>query len=415
MESYSVAPHILALAGLFFIAVVSAIVLKKIKIPYTIGLVVIGVFLAYFLKRIDSLDAVRDIRLSHDVIMYVLLPTLIFDAAININARALFKNITPILILAVPGLLVSTFVVGFLLNLVTPLHLGTAVLFGALISATDPVAVVSLFKEIGAPEKLSILVDGESLFNDATAIVMFNIILVAIVSEIPMDLGGILSGVMDFFFVFFGGILVGIIIGYIVLFITKFSKDDPLIHLALTSLLAYTSFIVAEYYMEVSGVMAVLAGGILLSWYGAERFPKASRIQIEHFWEYATFVCNSFIFLLLGVAELQLLGFIGHSSNIVLYVICAIITVTIARLIVVYIVPYMFPLKFGKVEAKYKAVIFWGGLRGAVPLALVLSLSKYIEDQQLLVELTLGIVLFTLLVQGTTIKPLMKILKLGSE
>ena len=142
------------------------------------------------------------------------------------------------------------------------------------------------------------------------------------------------------------------------MFITKFSKNDPLIHLALTSLLAYTSFIVAEYYLEVSGVMAVLAGGILLSWYGADKFPETSRVQIEHFWEYATFVCNSFIFLLLGVAELQLLGFIGHSSYIALYIVLAIIIVTIARLVVVYIVPYMFPLKLERLRASTRLLFF---------------------------------------------------------
>ncbi|MCP4181229.1 MAG: hypothetical protein GY756_25990 [bacterium] len=410
MISGSLAPHILAVIVLFFIAAISALGLKRLKIPYTIGLVIIGVIIAYIARDIDALDAIRDIRLSHDVILYVLLPTLIFEAATTIDAKMLFKNLVPILNLAIIGLVISTAIVGFIVFQFTPLELGTAVLFGALISATDPVAVVALFKEIGAPKRLCILVDGESLFNDATAIVLFNIIVISIVSHLKFNLENVFHGIIEFLIVFFGGILTGIIMGYIIVLIIKFSKSDTLINLALSTVLAYTSFIVAEYYFEVSGVMAVLAAGIMLSWYGAHNFADEMKNQLHHFWEYASFVCNSFIFLLLGVAELHIIGLIGHSRSIIMYIIVAIIAASLARLIVVCFIPRILPFKSEKIANSYKAVIFWGGLRGAVPLALVLSLSRHFENQQLLVELTLGVVLFTLIVQGTTINPLMKLL-----
>ena len=410
----TIVPHILAIIILFFIASISAIFLRRIKIPYTIGLVVIGVLLAYFLQDIEGLDMVRDIRLSHDVILYILLPTLIFDAATNIDCKMLMKNIVPILNLAIPGLILSTAIVGFIINKLTPLEFGTAFLFGALISATDPVAVVALFKEIGAPERLNILVDGESLFNDATAIVLFNIIVAAVVSQTTMNIQNIVNGVIEFCVVFFGGMLTGIVIGFLIISVMRYAKNDPLIHIALSTVLAYVSFIVAEYYLEVSGVMSVLAAGIMLSWYGSMHFKKETKEQLRHFWEYASFVCNSFIFLLLGVAELHLIVLIGHSRSLMLYVITAIVSVTIARLIVVYFIPNVLPFRKVKIDTGYKTIMFLGGLRGAVPLALALSLSRHFEDQQLIVELTLSVVLFTLIVQGTTIKPLMKLLKIKS-
>ena len=413
MEIYSLAPHILAIVALFFIATMSAIVLKRLKTPYTLGLVIVGMTLAYLIKDVQVFDTVRDIRLSHDVIIYILLPTLIFNAAIDIDVRLLIKNLVPILILAIPGLLVSTAIIATMAFHMTPLHVGTAILFGALISATDPIAVVALFKEIGAPEKLSILLDGESLFNDATAIVLFNLIIIILISHIEMNAVNFLVGLWDFLFVFFGGLLTGVVTGYAIVSIIKYSKSDPLIHLALSTILAYLTFTIAEHYLGVSGVMAVLAAGIVLNWHGTLNFPEASKRQLKHFWAYASFICNSFIFLLLGVAELQLINLIGHSNSIIMYIIVAILSVTLARLVIVYFLPYkLFVSSLGKVEKHYKTIIFWGGLKGAVPLALAISLSRHFQDQQLIVELTLGVVLFTLLVQGTTVKPLMKLFRI---
>lgn len=415
MEHESIAPHILAIIALFFIAAISSIALRRIKIPYTIGLVVVGVLIAYLAKDVEALDIVRDIRLSHDVILYILLPTLIFEASISINSKLLFKNLLPILIFAIPGLLISTFIVGTIMSIFTPLQLGTAILFGALISATDPVSVVSLFKEIGAPKRLTILVDGESLFNDAAAIVLFNIIVVSIVSQLTLDLDNVMYGTLDFLKVFFGGIAIGSIIGYAISWIIRHSNNEPATNIALSTVLSYTSFIVAEYFFEVSGVMAVLAAGMLLSWQGLTHFSKETEQQLYYFWEYAAFVCNSFIFLLLGVAELQLILMVGEKTSILLYVAIAVLAVTLARMFVVFAVPHIMPFGFKKIDNRYKAIIFWGGLRGAVPLALVLSLSRNFESQQLLVELTLGVVLFTLLVQGPTIKPLIRALGIDTE
>jgi monovalent cation:H+ antiporter, CPA1 family len=410
-------PHIMTIILLFLIASCSAIFLKKIKFPYTIGLVVIGIGFAFIIENIPSLRIIEDIALSHDVIFYILLPTLIFEASVNINSRLLVKNLLPVCALAMPGLIISTLIVGFFMSAVTPLQLGTAMLFGALISATDPVAVIALFKEIGAPKRLTMLVDGESLFNDATAIVAFNIIMGILVSGAMLNFKSIGNAGINFLLVFLGGLAVGIIIGFIITRLINLARRDPLTQVALSTITAYAAFIVADHYLKVSGVMSTLGAGLVVSWYGSTKFSNEVKEYMEQFWEFAAFAANSFIFLLLGITEWRLLIGHGHSPNLLYLLVITIIIVTFARMVVVYgLTPLLkFLPKNEKINIKYQTIIFWGGLRGAVPLALVLSLNPDFENQHLITELTLGIVLFTLLIQGTTTKPLMNFFKLNKK
>ena len=407
--------HILAIFILLLLAAVSSIMFKRIRFPYTIGLVIIGIVFLALTDSYQELAHLEDIKLSHDVIMYIILPTLIFDAAINIDSRLLVRNLLPVSALAIPGLIISTLIIGFLMCKFTPLHLGVAMLFGALISATDPVAVIALFNEIGAPKRLTMLVDGESLFNDATAIVAFNIVLAMILSGASMTIFTISSAAINFIYVFIGGLVVGLIIGFILTRLINLAKNEPLIQIALSTVTAYASFIIADHYLKVSGVMSTLGAGIIVSWYGSTRFTHEAKEYLKQYWEFAAFIANSFIFLMLGMIEWDLLIKQGHTPYLITYLIYTIIIVTFARFVVVYgIIPLLrlFP-KHEKISMGYKTVIFWGGLRGAVPLALVLSLGPNFENRQLIVEFTLGVVLFTLLIQGTTTKPLMGFFKLG--
>lgn len=402
---------------LLFTAAISAILLKRVKFPYTIGLVLIGIFLNYLATVVPVLEPIRNIKLTPDVILYVLLPTLIFSASFNIDSRMLVKNLVPVMMLAAPGLVISTVVTGFLMAWFTPLSLGSAMLFGALISATDPVAVVALFGEVGAPKRLNILVDGESLFNDATAIVVFRIIFGMIATGATWGIASLIKGSMDFCTVFFGGLLVGGVIGYIIIKITSLAKNDPLIQIALSTVAAYVAFILADYYLKVSGVMSAMGAGIVLSWFGLTKYNPEVKQYMTQFWEYASFVGNSFIFLLLGLTEASLLEDFSQVSGLIVNVAIAVAVVTFARALVVY---GLCPL-LGKIRRKdsidmpYQTVIFWGGLRGAVPLALSFSLATDFEHRRLIIELTLGVVLFTLLVQGTTISGLMRLFKLNKE
>lgn len=400
--------------SLLFIAALSAIVVKRIHFPYTVGLVLVGIALGFAAADVESLQSLREVRLTPEFILFLILPTLLFEAAINIHADVLFRNLPGVLMLATAGLLISMVIVGVSISSFTPLPLGVALLFGALISATDPVAVIALFKEVGVSTKLGTLVEGESLFNDATAIVTFNIILGIVLTGGAVSSGLLVDGVIEFLVVFFGGLAIGVVLSVIVLWIIALESSDQLVQIALTSVLAYLAFIVAEHVFHVSGVMAVVGAGIVAAWRAEIVFDEQVRHHVRAFWEYASFVANSLIFLLIGLTEYQLFEDLTHLGENFWYILIAIVVSIIARLLIIYgLTPLGNALskKAEPVSQPERAVMFWGGLKGAVPLALVLGLPQDFEHRVLLLDLTFGVVLFSLLVQGTTTGMLLR--KLG--
>ena len=415
MGDESLLNPIVVVVGLLFIAAISAIVVKRVRFPYTIGLVLVGIAIAFAAREFEALSRLREVRLTPDIILFLILPTLLFEAAINIPFDILKKNLVPVLVLATVGLLISMVIVGFVLSGFTPLSLGAALLFGALISATDPVAVIALFKELGVPKRLSTLVDGESLFNDATAIVTFNIMLGIVLTGGAVTAGLIAGGVWDFFIVFFGGIAIGVGLAAAVLWLVSLAAQDGLVQMTLTVVVAYVSFIVADHVLHVSGVMAVVGAGVYAAWYTARIDSEEMRHAIRMHWEFAAFVANSLIFLLIGLTEYQLLEDLGRYKEHIVYILIAFVAVTAARAVVVYgLSPLNNKLsKAEPVDLPYQTVMFWGGLRGAVPLALVLGLPRDFEHRVLLLDLTFGVVLFSLLVQGTSTNKLLGVLKLG--
>lgn len=415
MEEATLLKPIVVVIGLLFIAGISALVVKHVRFPYTIGLVLVGIALAFAARDFEALSDLREVKLTPDIILYLILPTLLFEAAINIHFDILRKNLVSILVLATVGLLISTLIVGVVMNGFTPLSLGAALLFGALISATDPVAVIALFKELGVPNRLSTLVDGESLFNDATAIVMFNILLGIVLTGGAFTAGLVTGGVVNFFVVFFGGLAIGVALAAVVLWLITLAGQDHLVQIAFTTVLAYVAFIVADHVLHVSGVMAVVGAGVYGAWRAAQVFDEKKRLVIRAYWEYAAFVANSLIFLLIGLTEYQAFENLARYRDQIVYILIAFVAVTAARAVVVY---GLSPLnnrlsKAEPVDLPYQTVMFWGGLRGAVPLALVLGLPRDFEHRVLLLDLTLGVVLFSLLVQGTTINTLLHVFKLG--
>jgi len=400
--------------GLLLAASFSAILFRRIKFPYTIGLVLVGILLFVLGDQIRMLKVMQHIHLTPNIILYILLPTLIFDAAIHIDSRLLLKNLTPVLTLAAPGLVLATAVTGLIIAWLTPLSIGSAMLFGALISATDPVAVIALFKELGAPRRLTMLVDGESLFNDATAIVAFNIVM-GIVAGGAWSAGVLASSALNFVVVFAGGTLVGAIIGYLMILIIRMAGNDPLIEIAFSTVVAYAAFILANYYMELSGVMAAVGAGMVVNYYSSTRLTPEVRQYLHQFWGYASFVANSFIFLLLGLTETYLARDLGSIPRLLGYVAAAVFAIMASRALIVFLlVPLLNRLPRAEpIDWKNQAVMFWGGLRGALPIGLAGSLAWDFPGRSLIIQLTLGVVLFTLLVQGTTIKWLMTRLKMN--
>ena len=373
-------------------------------------MVIVGLILSGLASKIEALEVVNTFELSEELILFIFVPPLIFESALNMDSRLLLRNLTPVLTLAAPGLLISTAIVGFVLAWLTPLSLGQALLFGSLISATDPVAVIALFKELGVPKQLAILVEGESLFNDATAIVAFNIIFATVAAG---QVGGdaIQSGVVSFLVSFVGGIAVGAVFGYVMSRTMSLAQENSLVLATITTITTYGAFLIAEEVFAVSPVMAVVSAGLVVGWHKSNRLNAEERSYLGEFWEYAAFLANSLIFLLVGITASSFRFFeqLGETKSLLTILGTTIIVVLISRAIVVFtLVPLVNLFRESKIPLSYQAVSYWGGLRGAVCLALALSIDKEFPNRDLIVILTLGIALFTLLVPGTTIGKLIQ-------
>jgi CPA1 family monovalent cation:H+ antiporter len=369
-----------AIVILLLVASVVAIVARRFKIPYTVGLVLIGLAL--------GLLSEQKFEISPQLILALLVPPLVFEAAFHIRLEDLRRDFWLIVLLAVPGVILTTFLVGWVVSQGTGLAMPIALTFGALVSATDPVSVVALFRRLGAPRRLQVLLEGESLFNDGTAIVMFSLT-TAIVLNGSFSLA---SNVASFLTVAGGGILVGITLGLLIsTFIGRI--DEPLVETMLTAVLAFGSYLLAESF-HVSGVLAVVAAGLVNGNVGPRGMSPTTRIVVYNFWETAAFLANSFVFLLVGFA-IDLSQLLANWTAIA----WAILAVLAARAVAIYGLT-----AFAKqVPTNWKHILYWGGLRGAIVLALALSLPMQgaLNSQRgHLQAMAFGVVLFTLLVQG---------------
>jgi CPA1 family monovalent cation:H+ antiporter len=376
---------------LVLIATLVAIAVRRIRLPHTVALVLVG--LAITVRQ--PLDI---IELTPELILSLFVPPLIFEAAFHLDLRLLRENLSSILVLAVPGVLISALLVGGIVSLATGLPIATAIVFGALIAATDPVAVVALFRELGVPRRLATAVEGESLFNDGTAIVIFQIALgVALTGNFDPT-----RGVFDFFEIAFGGMAVGLALGWLVAQLIA-RIDDRLIASTLTTLLAYGAFILAEL-LHVSGVLAVVIAGILAGNLGTSRSSPTTKNMIFTLWEFLGFIANSIVFLLIGL-EVDLAELWADLGPIA----AAVLAVLVSRALVVYGFNWLISLVRGRpqMHSTWRHVFFWGGLRGAISLALALSLPTALGNRQTLLSMAFGVLLFTLMVQGTTIRSLL--------
>lgn len=388
MEQTSILEVEILLIELLIIISIVAVIVQRIQLPYTVALVLSGLVLAILPTPFENLN------LTADLILFLILPPLVFEAAFHLDMRELRSNLALIIVLAVAGVLISTLAVGGIVSL-AGVPLGIALLFGALISATDPVAVIAVFKELGVPRRLSYIVEGESLLNDGVAIVMFSIVL----GVVATGQFSAVRGVADFVLVTGGGMLVGGVVGVVANQVFQ-RIDDYLIETTLSTIVAYGSFVLAER-LDVSGVIAVVTAGLLVGNYGSQRsMSPSTRIVIENFWEYIAFIANSFVFLLIGLTiDLQLLV-----DNLA-YIAIGIVAVLAGRALAVYGLGWLANRASGRPSLAYRHVFFWGGLRGAIALALALSLPALPDDwRRSLLAMTFGVVLFTLLFQGTTIK-----------
>ncbi|MEP7187851.1 MAG: Na+/H+ antiporter [Roseiflexaceae bacterium] len=398
----------IAMIGLLLIISAVGIATRSLRVPYPIALVIAGLGLGVLLRSplpfVSGLE-LDQLHLTPHLILVVFLPALLFEATLHIEATTLRKSLLPIWLLAIPGVLLTAAIVGALVHWAVGFDWPTALLFGAIVAATDPIAVLAIFKRLGVPHELAVLVEGESLFNDGTAVVLSRILLGIVLA----GTWSIAGGVLNFVVVVGGGLLIGLATGSLFSRLTA-KIDDHLIEITLTTILTYGTFIAAEA-LEVSGVIAVVTAGLVLGNIGARRgMSPTTRLALLTFWEYIAFLLNSAIFLLIGL-EVNLGNLIGD----LLPAVIAIAAVLLARAVVVYglglIVLPLPPI----LPRRWLHVMFWSGLRGAVSLAVVLSLPFDLPTRPLLLNLTFGVVLFTLLVQGLSMGPLVRRLGLAGD
>ncbi|MEE3372090.1 MAG: cation:proton antiporter [Planctomycetota bacterium] len=399
--------------GLLLIAALCQALCKRVKLPFTVMLVLTGVLISQAVEGgLEFLAPLAVLQYAGaEIILFVFLPTLIFESAFNLDVRQLRANLAPILMLAVPGLLISTGLIGVIVHYTTGIPLNYALVLGSILSATDPVAVIALFKQLGAPARLTVLVEGESLFNDATAIVVSKI-LVGVVVMGTFTGSTALDGSVAFCITFFGGIAVGLVLGGLCGFLLGLVDDDPFIEISLTTIVAYASFVVGEHYLHVSGVMATVAAAVTLGGWGRTKISPSISHLLSEFWEFLAYIANALIFFLVGLRVD--LGELNATKGLLVWVIAAML---ISRAVVIFGgVPLL--RKFAApVSRRHQAVMYWGGLRGAIALAIALELpavakqfsdSATFEYADSFVALVTGAVLFTLLVPGLTIEQLMR-------
>jgi len=376
---------------LLLVAAAVSMLGRKLRLPYTVGLVLSGSALALSPLSLD-------IGLTKALIFSAFLPPLIFEAALQIPRPELRKDMVPIVVLATLGVLLATGVAVAGMHYLVRWPWETALLLGVLLAATDPVSVIATFKEAGVEGRLRLLVEAESLFNDGTAAVLFGVALAAI-GGAGMGVWGV---VQSFCVTVVGGVVCGAVVAAVALLLAG-RTDDHLVEITFTLIAAYGSFLLAEHF-HLSGVLATLTAGILLGNYGlCGTLTEKGRVEVISFWDYIAFVVNSLIFLLIGIQLAH------HSFGAVLIpIIAAIVLVLLGRALAVYGCSALFlGSRLWRISMPHQHILFWGGLRGALALALVLGLPPALPMRETLITVTFAVVAFSVIVQGLTVTPLM--------
>ncbi|HSU99752.1 MAG TPA: sodium:proton antiporter, partial [Roseiarcus sp.] len=411
------------LATLLVVVAVSQPVAVRLKVAPVVLLAVIGVAIgaasAVLLHTpagarfggVASLFA--DLPVGAETFIYVFLPLLVFEGAITVDVRRMLEDAAPILMLAVVATIVCTAVVGFALWPIAGLPLVVCLLLGSVVATTDPAAVIAVFRDVGAAARLTRLVEGEALLNDAAAIVMFTVLLGVIVSGKQPNL---LVGEEQFLISFFGGAALGFLGGRALLQLIPWTRDDRLAEATLTVALPYLVFIAAEQLVHVSGVVAVLCAGLTVSASGRSRITPYNWSFITDLWAQIAFWAHSLVFVLASILVPKLL--LDMQFHDVVLLAALIVAVFAARLIVLFLLlPLLSLVKLTEpISTAYKLAIAWGGLRGALTLVLALAVTENPalepEIQRFVAVLATGLVLFTLLVNGTTLRFVIRLLRL---
>jgi len=398
------------------ILVASAIYLLSQKyktIPFPVML-----FLAGLLSSLLGLHFFGAIKLSPEVVLYVFLPLLLFESAFNFDFREFRRILVPGFILSSVGLVISALVIAVILQVILQIDFLQALLFGAVISSTDPIAVLSIFKQIGVPQRLLLLVDGESFLNDATSVIGYRLILGVVTAIIAA--GGqsatfgateILAGLLNFIYVFAGGFLIGALLGFIFAEIVSLIKNVKLVEISLTVVLAILAFVVTDHFLKMSGIIAALGAGLVMGNYGRTKISPKIVHNIHEQWEFLIFIITALIFFLIGY-EINLAEFGGNLGMVAV----SVMALLLGRLASVYLlmpIYNLFAKKANKIPAKWMIILNLGGLRGILPLVVILSMPDTIIYKSLFIQFVIGAIIFTLLVNALAIKPIINRLGLA--
>lgn len=390
---------------LYCVATAIAIAVRKLWVPYAVALVVAGLALG-------STGLVSPPHLTKDLLFTFFLPGLLFEAAFHLDLPAFRQVWRSSVVLALPGVLVGVFATA--LALVAGAHavgfaplfdFKTGLVFGALVAATDPVAVTALFRELRAPAALAALVESESLFNDGTGVVLLSLV----VSYATGMSSGMVAGALEFLLVAGGGVVLGLATGWLISLVIH-RVDEPAIEIGLTVIAAFGSFVVAEQ-VHASGVLATVVSGIMCGRRGRDLGMSApSRAAVQSFWEYVAFALNSIVFLLVGFQFNAL-----RLGPIWIVLLVAFVAMSLARALAVFGVMAARPILGERYPFRWSAVLVWGGLRGALSIVLALALPESLPNRELLVSLTVGVVLLSIIVQGVSMPSVIRVLGLSQS
>jgi CPA1 family monovalent cation:H+ antiporter len=384
------------IVALLAVAMIVAIITRRLSLPYTVGLVLAGIGIA--IAHADAGGA-----LTHDFIFYVILPPLLFEAALVLNGRELWQNAGVIAVFATLGTLIAAAVVAAGMTLLLNWPMPAALIFATLIAATDPVAVIAMFKDNGVRGRLRTLMESESLFNDAAAAILFAVALTFAVTGswgTPTELAQHLA------FVVGGGALIGAAVGGIAVLVAGRSREH-VVETAITVLAAYGSFLLADK-LGASGILATVVAGLVVGTMGVRNehaiITHKGKEFAQEFWDFAAFLANSTVFPLIGAA----VGATKFGPAMIWTVAIAVVLTLAGRAMTIYPLSLPFAATKQRLPAAFQHVLWWGGLRGALALALALSLPSTLPYREPVVVTTFGVAVFSIVVQGLSMPWLLK-------
>lgn len=383
---------------LLLVATVVALLSRRLRIPYVTGLVLAGLAITEFLSGRTSLDS--------SLILNLFLPILLFEAAINTDISRLRSTIKPITMLAVPGIMISAGITAIVLKFVLAVDWISALLLGTILAITDTVSVIAVFREVSVPSRLTTIVEGESLFNDGAALVLFNLILR--IHNTGTGSVSFWAGMQQLIVVILGGVAIGLVLGYLGVGLLVRS-DDNFSGILLTVALALGAYQLGHW-VGASGVVAVVVAGLLVGNMGSSDLGTASeRITLYSFWDYAGFGVNTFIFLLIGI-EVNL----STLWQILPAVLLAILAYQMGRALSVYSLLAIVKWIDRPIPLRWQHILFLGNIKGSLSMALVLSLPASLTGRGYLIAIVFGAVLLSLVFQGLSLPWFIKRLNLSS-